>query len=360
MKTINVKTEKRRDGVYTIYICDEVICKFSEIIKVENYSKVAILTDENVADLWLDDIKESLKGAETIVVKPGEHMKNVMTVSEIWTQMLQKGMDRKSLLINLGGGVVGDMGGFAASTYMRGIDFLQIPTTLLSQVDASVGGKVGIDFNGVKNLIGAFQQPVGVIIDVRTLSTLPKRELISGFAEVIKHGLIRDKKYLELVSSKKPEEFNSKELMEIIYESCKIKSEVVELDEREGGLRKVLNFGHTIGHAIESISLETESPLLHGEAIAIGMIAEAKISQLQGFITDEDGLVIMQKIKNAGLPVGYKNFEMDEVMKRLKSDKKNVGSKVKWTLLKNIGEAVFDIEVPEEYVIDAIKFIQSL
>ncbi len=359
MKAINVNPEKQKDRKYQVCIAEGVLGKISEIVNIREYSKIAVITDKNVAPLFLDKLKEGIGDFSEIIINPGESEKNINTVQKIWKKMLEFRLDRKSLVINLGGGVVGDMGGFAASTYMRGIDFIQIPTTLLAQVDASVGGKVGIDFEGVKNLIGSFQQPIAVIVDVTTLETLPERELVAGFAEIIKHGLIRDEKYLKLVTAKKPEEFTQKELIKIIHGSCNIKSKVVELDEKEGGLRKILNFGHTIGHALEALSLETRDPLLHGEAISIGMVAEAKLSQLAGYITEEDLVEVIASLKNAGLPTTYSGVKVKDVMNRLLSDKKNVGSKVKWTLLRKIGEAVFDIEVPEEQIIEAINFIST-
>ncbi|HSA84312.1 MAG TPA: 3-dehydroquinate synthase, partial [Patescibacteria group bacterium] len=274
--TINIPTAQKQ---YPILIGNELIGNLTNHIDINNYSRIFIVTDNIVAPLFLKKLLQTLpEGTAAITLSSGEKEKNIVTVGKIWSAMKENNLDRKSLVINLGGGVIGDMGGFAASTYMRGIDFLQIPTTLLSQIDASVGGKTGVDFAGIKNLVGSFQQPIGVIIDTQTLKTLPKREFLSGFGEMIKHGLIADKTYFELVTSKQPQSFSQEELINLIARSCEIKKTIVEQDETENGLRKLLNFGHTIGHAIESLSLETEMPLLHGEAVAIGMVAEAKVA----------------------------------------------------------------------------------
>ena len=220
-----------------------------------------------------------------------------------------------------------------------------------------IGGKNGIDFSNVKNLIGTFNQPIGVIIDVQTLSSLPKREFLSGFAEIIKHGLIKDRKYFEKVTSKHPLEFNQDTLIDIIERSCKIKAEIVEADEIENGPRKLLNFGHTIGHAIESLSLESSTPLLHGEAISIGMLAGAKISHLMDLLSLSDLQRIKQSLINAGLPISTESIEINKVLEKIKSDKKNEKGKVNFTLLQEIGKAVYNQNVPDEVIIQAIKYV---
>jgi 3-dehydroquinate synthase len=269
--------------------------------------------------------------------------------------MHSAGCDKQSLVVNLGGGVIGDMGGFAASTYMRGVDYLNIPTTLLAQVDASIGGKTGIDFAGIKNLIGTFHQPVAVVIDTQTLATLPKREFLSGFAEIIKHGLIRDKKYYQEVTKKHPLKLSQDELVDIIARSCKIKAEIVESDPRESAYRKLLNFGHTIGHAIESLSLESCAPFLHGEAVSIGMLVEAKISQLDGMLSLPELQRIHQGLIKTDLPVYLTNIEIAKILKKVQSDKKNEKGKVNFTLLQKIGKAVYNQNVSENVIIEAIN-----
>lgn len=342
---VNFASKKRS---YPIFIGKGILGNINRLFSLEVYSKIAVVTDANAREKLAKTISSCFSNNISIITIPsGEKAKSIKSVSEIWKEMVRLGLDRKSLLINFGGGVVMDVGGFAASTYMRGIDFLNIPTTLLSQVDASVGGKVGIDFLGIKNLAGTFDQPKVVIIDVETLLTLPKREFLSGFAEIIKHGLIKDKKYFEKVASKHPLKFNLRELIDIINRSCEIKAEIVESDEKEAGPRKLLNFGHTIGHAIEAISLQTKTPLLHGEAISIGMLTEAKISSLVNLLSISDLKRIRQALINADLPITTSDIEIDKVLNMIKRDKKNEKGKVNFTLLKGIGKAVYNQNVSE-------------
>jgi len=353
MKKINIKLTKKQNN-YTIFIGRGLIAKISELYDLSKYSKVFVVTDKVVSSLFLNKLLKGLPvNSEFIVLPKGEKEKNIDSIQKIYSAMLKADCDRKSLVINLGGGVICDMGGFAASTYMRGIDFVNIPTTLLSQVDASVGGKTGIDFANVKNLIGTFSQPKAVFIDVDVLKTLPKREFLSGFGEIIKHGLILDKNYFEKVTSKKPSEFTKQELIEIISKSCEIKKQIVEKDEDEANVRKLLNFGHTIGHAIEALSLKTNNPLLHGEAISIGMIVESRIARKIGLLSDEDVLKIEKGFKNAGLPVSISGMKTEDLKKKMKSDKKNTRGKINFTLLKKIGEAIVDKQILDE-VLDEV------
>lgn len=337
---------------YQVYIGEGLLERLTEIIDLEKFSKVVVITDEKIPQEFLNQF-------EKISLPAGEETKNIKTVQVIWEKMLELGCDRKTLVINLGGGVVGDMGGFAASTFMRGVQFLQVPTTLLAAVDASVGGKVGIDFAGVKNLIGSFNQPIGVIVDVDTFKTLPDREFISGFGEIIKHGLVANQEYFIKVTRKKPREFSEKELIEIIKRSCEIKAKIISEDEQESGSRKLLNFGHTIGHAIESLSLETNSPLLHGEAVSIGIIAEAKISERMGLLNEGEFLEIEKAFNNAGLPTRYQTGDLDKVFRLLSKDKKSEAGIINWTLIKRIGEAVIDQQVQDGFVKSAIQYISK-
>lgn len=332
--------------------------KFAELFPVTQYTKIVIITDVNVVERWQSVVMQSLPPEiSTIILPPGESAKNIESLQHIWKQLHDVGCDRKSLIINLGGGVIGDIGGFAASTYMRGIDFINIPTSILAQVDESVGGKTGIDFNNAKNIIGTFQQPKAVIIDIATCETLPKEQIFSGFAEIIKHGLIADETYFKNVTSKNPTAFSPDELIEIIARSCEIKRDIVEKDEKEAGLRKLVNFGHTIGHALEALSLSTNKPLLHGEAISIGMVAEAKLSQLKGLLSEKELEEIISCLKNAQLPVSQKGFDHYAVINMLKQDKKNVGDKILWTLLEKIGKGAINQEVTPEEVSKALIFI---
>lgn len=328
-----------------------ILSQLPKIINLKKYSKVFLIIDSMVNKHLTKKIESSFSGnCGKLILKGGEQAKTIGTVQKIWKALLDFNCDRKSLVFNIGGGSIGDVGGFATSTYMRGIDFIQIPTTLLAQVDASVGGKVGINFANIKNLIGTFQQPIAIIIDVGLLSTLSKREFISGFAEIIKHGVIADKKYFHLVTSKKPHDFSTNELVEIIKRSCQIKLSIVSADEKEGGLRRILNFGHTIGHAIEALSQKTNSPLLHGEAISIGMMAEGKISQLVGLLPNKEYQILEQAITEAGLSTKIPPLSTKGILAKIESDKKNEGGTIYWTLLKSIGKAVYNQPVDDQVV----------
>lgn len=359
MKKLILKlSNNSRQKDYPIFIGSNLIEKIAELHDISRYSRAFIITNENVKPLFLEKVVLALPiDTDFIALPSGEKEKGIENVQKIWTAMHSVECDRKTLIINLGGGVITDMGGFVASTYMRGIDFLNIPTTLLAQVDASIGGKTGIDFSGIKNLIGTFDQPKAIIIDIQTLKTLPKRQLISGFAEIIKHGLIKDKKYFEKVTREHPLEFGQEELIDIIKRSCEIKAEIVESDETESGPRRLLNFGHTIGHAIEALSLETKAPFDHGEAISIGMWAEAKISHLMNLLSTLDLKRIQEALINAELPILSTNINIGKILEKIKSDKKNERGKVNFTLLEGIGEAVYNQNVSETVITQALKFI---
>jgi 3-dehydroquinate synthase len=352
-KPMSVSDTLNWQGVPVVIGC-EIFDDISSRFLLGRYSKIAVLADTNT-DYWTPVLHRGL-GREIvpIVIPSGESSKNLSQVEEIWKEMLESGLDRHSLLVNLGGGVVCDLGGFAASTYMRGIDFLNVPTTLLAQVDAGIGGKTGIDLFGIKNLVGTFSRPIGVITDVQTLSTLPRREFLSGFAEIIKHGLIQSRAYFERVTSKPAAQFTRDELVGMIGESCRIKAEIVKADEKELNLRKILNFGHTIGHAVESLSLETVTPLLHGEAISIGMLTEATISCILGLLTAADLQQIRQALLRAELPVAIKDATVAGILEKTRSDKKNEKGKVNFTLLDGIGVALCNQSVPDDVIIAAI------
>src|SRR5690606_5963691 len=262
------------------------------------------------------------------------------------------GADRKALMINLGGGVVTDMGGFAASTYKRGIDFIQIPTTLLSQVDASVGGKTGIDLDNVKNIIGTFTQPQAVFISGAFLSTLDERQMRSGFAEVIKHGLIYDKNLFAQTTTVNLETDN---LDEIVFRSVEIKNDVITQDPKEQGLRKILNFGHTIGHAVEGYSLlNDKEPLLHGEAIALGMICEAYLAHRLNGLSIEDLAAVIQACDSRLDRYTISEDIYPELIALMQNDKKNEGRKLGFALLSEIGRCDYNIYVEEELIKESL------
>ncbi len=344
---------------YDVVLADSVLNRIGDVFQFSPFSKVAVLTDTTLEQTILPQLQQVLpKDARIITVQPGEQAKSVETAMSIWNQMLTFGMDRKSLLINLGGGVITDLGAFVASTYMRGVSFVQIPTTLLAQVDASVGGKTGVNFGGVKNIIGTFNQPYLVLVDIATLKTLPDREFASGFAEIIKHGLIRDVEYFTFVTLKKPREFTSPELISIIEKSVQIKADIISGDIKElTGSRKLLNFGHTIGHAIESTLLELNTPILHGEAVSLGMLAEAKLSELRGSITPADTEQIKACLIKAGLPAALPNISFETILQKMKFDKKNEHGIIKFTLLQKKGQAIADCEVSEEHIKAALAYI---
>ena len=319
---------------------------------VSEASKVFILTDENVAPFWLPETEYWLdcENAIEIVLRLGEKYKNLQTVQRIWKTLMKHHADRNALLINLGGGVITDLGGFAASTFKRGIKFINIPTTLLAMVDAAIGGKTGIDFGGGKNQIGSFADAEEVLIKPDFLITLPQRELLSGMAEMLKYGFIVDAKLLEI---------NLENYQQYIARCGEIKREIVAKDPYETGLRKVLNFGHTLGHAIESHCLTTENPLLHGEAVAMGMAAALWLSVKQCGL---DKKVLRNYEKQLPMLLSEAELNLAEadvepILSYLVLDKKNKGEKPQFVLLEAVGKPVWDVEVDTGEVRDALAYI---
>jgi 3-dehydroquinate synthase len=320
-----------------------------------NPDKVAILVDENSFNYCLPFFAD-IENLQVIEIESGEKNKIIDTCSFIWEQLTAMGSTRKSVLINLGGGVIGDMGGFAAATYKRGIRFINIPTTLLSQVDASIGGKLGIDFNGLKNHIGVFQDPDAIILSQNFLKTLPIRQLKSGFAEAIKHGLIYDESYWQEIREK-PFALNLDWNL-LLEKSVMIKSDVVKKDPHEKGLRKILNFGHTLGHAIETWHLETHRDLLHGEAVAAGMILEAQMAYELKLIEKKHFEDIISYIDSVFERIAtFPTFE--RIKSLLSQDKKNQGAMVMFSLINGPGSCLFDIVVNDDDILNAIQFYQS-
>jgi 3-dehydroquinate synthase len=313
---------------YSIWIGEDSLSK----LDFSTYSKVAILVDENTRKYCLN-LLPTLNDSIIIEIESGEKNKTISTCNLIWGELTHHKFDRNSVLINLGGGVIGDMGGFAAATYKRGIDFIQIPTTLLAMVDASIGGKLGVDFNGLKNQVGIFSNPESVIINPKFLETLPEEELKSGFSELVKHALITDKDLWQKVTSTP---FNNLDWKEIIYTSLQIKNKIVISDPKEKGERKKLNFGHTFGHAIESYYLEKGPPILHGEAIFMGIILESEMSDLT---QSEKNEIKNYILSNFGLPYTPKKSYLH---KFLLNDKKNQEGKINFSLLKGIGNCTID------------------
>ncbi|MBP2654763.1 MAG: aroB [Firmicutes bacterium] len=343
-------------GAYNIHIIPGEIGEIGRLVAgVGLAGKALVVSDEIVGALYGEVVLKSLKRAgceaELICVPPGENSKDLAVAMELYTKAVMMGLDRHSPVVALGGGVVGDLAGFVAATYMRGVPFIQIPTTLLAQVDSSVGGKVAVNHPLGKNLIGAFYQPRLVLADINVLNTLPERELSAGLAEVVKYGIIADAalfKYLQdnYVGIK---EKDQAVLTKIVSDSCNIKARVVEQDEKESYLRMILNFGHTIGHAVEAAT--EYSRYKHGEAVAIGMHGAALISYYMGLCSVQTVDSIKELLKAFELPLVARECCADELSGFLNHDKKNVGGLINWVLINNaIGEVVIQSDVPKEVI----------
>ncbi len=307
--------------------------------------RVCIVTDSKVEKLYgdtiLDIVSKISKEAYIFSFPAGEANKNLYTVKDVYTFLIEKHFDRKDMLIALGGGVVGDLTGFTAATYLRGIDFVQIPTTLLSQSDSSVGGKTGVDFDGYKNMVGAFYQPKLVYMNTSTFKTLTKKEYLSGMGEVIKHGLIKDKAFYQWIKDNASgiKAFDEDVLLYMVKRNCEIKRDVVENDFKELGERALLNFGHTLGHAIEKF---VYSDRLHGECVSVGFVGAAFISMKKGYISKEEYNDILSTLKLFELPVYENRIDIDDVLAATVSDKKMEAGKIKFIILSSIGNAIMD------------------
>ena len=312
----------------------------------------AVVTNPTVAALYYGTVSESLSAAGFSVVlieiPDGEEYKNSATLNGVYDGLLAAGIDRSSFIVALGGGVVGDVAGFAAATWLRGIPFVQVPTTLLAQVDSSVGGKTGVDHPKGKNLIGAFYQPRLVLIDVVTLQTLDARQFKAGLAEVVKYGVALDLTFFEYIENNLDAiiAMESDELIKIIRRSCELKAQVVELDERESGLRAILNYGHTLGHAFESLS--GYRGMVHGEAVAVGMALAAKVSHSLGFCSQSDEARILELISRCGLSVVAPEFDRQELLDLLAADKKKKSGFITFICNNGIGMYAMSQHTPEE------------
>lgn len=318
-------------------------------------SKVFVIVDQFTEQFCLHAILEILPLSSVIIqIDAGEKYKNIETCSFVWKSLLNNGADRHSLVLNLGGGVIGDLGGFCAATFMRGIPFIHLPTTLLSQVDSSCGAKLGIDFETTKNIIGVFEQPLAVFIDTQFLKTLPYKQMISGYAELLKHGLIADEKLWQYLSS--VDDIRAIDYEDIIKQSIDIKNQIVLKDPKEKDLRKTLNFGHTIGHAIESLLVGGDKELLHGEAVAIGMICESYMAYLKGFIPLEDASQIKKNILKI-FGNKYKSIpDFSSILNTMKFDKKNKGGQILFSLLEKIGKGNFNIAASEDEILSSLNW----
>ena len=353
----------KKDGQFCYHIYLEPdFAKLPEAVEPLNIKerKLCIVADSTTAELYGAELKEILKETCTyvsmFVFPAGEVNKTLNTVRDLYEHLILEKFDRKDMLVALGGGVVGDLTGFAAATYLRGIGFIQIPTTLLSQVDSSIGGKTGVDFDAYKNMVGAFHMPRLVYMNLNVLKTLPDRQFACGMGEIIKHGLIQDSDYLEKLSTYQREirEKNYAALLWMVAGSCKVKRHVVEEDPTEHGIRAWLNFGHTIGHSVEKLK---DFTLCHGECVAIGCAAAAWMSWKRGLISEKEKEAAEQLLLDYQLPVRVKGLKPEDIVKTTKLDKKMDAGKVKFVLLKKIGEAFVTRDVEDEELLRASRYV---
>lgn len=345
---------------FSIYIGNDVFELLLENLIERSYSKVFVLVDEHTEKFCLPALTKYLFDIKLIRIQSGEEHKNISTAQLIWDELQQQNADRNSVLINLGGGVVGDIGGFCAATFKRGMDFINVPTTLLAMVDSSIGGKTGIDYNGVKNAIGVITQPKAIYINPDLLNTLPKEELLNGFAEIIKHGLILDKSYWEKIMKTGFDERSK--ISGLINGSIKLKLDVVKKDPHEVSYRKILNFGHTVGHALESYSMQHDKkPLKHGEAVAIGIICEAYLSKVMLDLSNKDLREIVGFMSQYFPKYSLRTILSPELVSIMRQDKKNENEdSINFTLLRKIGKGSINHVCSESQIAAALNYYDSL
>jgi len=362
---VKIKVDLKERG-YDVIVGTDTLPELGALIEADKLGReIFIITDPLVNDLYGDILRKGLKQrAKTVEVARGEQQKTLKTAAKLFDELVKFGAHRDSLIIGLGGGVIGDLAGFIAATYMRGINYIQVPTTLLAQVDAAIGGKTGVNHPKCKNLIGCFYQPKAVFIDVKTLSTLPARELRTGLAEVVKYGVIEDAEFFKFLEAN-AHHLNTKAFEEeetkraalklwqtIVVESVKVKAKVVEKDEKEAGLRMILNYGHTVGHVIESLT--HYRAYNHGEAVGIGMVAAAMIAQRMGLL--DNGIVIRIKglLEKLGLPTEIDNLPAKRIIAALSIDKKVSAGKVNFVLPTKLGSVEVKNNVPASIIKQAL------
>lgn len=357
----DVHVELGKDS-YEILIGRNLGAELQNFIRETGFSEKALLiSDTNVGKLYGENVLRSIceagLSAELIMVPAGESSKSLQQAEQLYTAAIEHCLDRKSPIFALGGGVVGDLAGFIAATYMRGVPFVQIPTSLLAQVDSGVGGKVAVNHRLGKNLIGAFYQPRRVFMDMGTLDTLPVREIHTGLGEIVKYGVIYDADFFDFLEKNADKALSLEEMavQHMVARSCEIKADVVSKDEKEGGLRRILNFGHTIAHAIEKETGYVRYN--HGEAVAIGMIGAAYISREMGAARDEEVERLERLIKRMGLPMRAGGCTTDHMYRDIFHDKKTVGGRVNWVLMKEIGNVFVTDDVPEAVVRHAMDMV---
>lgn len=359
MRNLEVKKDGR--PCYKICFAHDFLHLGEELLRLGfSGHRLCIVTDSNVAPLYLEAVKDSLADdfpmIGEFVFPAGESSKTLAIVQHLYEYLIGNGFDRKDCLIALGGGVTGDLTGFTAATYLRGIDFVQIPTTLLAQVDSSIGGKTGVDLDSYKNMVGAFHMPRLVYMNLSVLNTLPPEQFSCGMGEVLKHGLIRNKDYFRWCAdhAKQILERDPETLLAMVEESCRIKRDVVEEDPTEQGVRALLNFGHTIGHAVEKLK---NFALLHGQCVAIGCAAAMKLSVMRGNLTEDELLQAEQCFARFSLPVRTDGLSAGQIVQTTRSDKKMEAGKIKFILLEEIGSAFIDKTVSDGELLAAAEYI---
>ena len=346
---IKIQTVKR----CPIIVGDGIVNQLEQYFDFSGYSSIVLITDTTVKRLYGQDVLQALKATgkkvSLLTLPVGERAKSLSTVERGYRFLLENNVDRKGLICAFGGGVVGDLGGYIAATYLRGIDYIQLPTTLLAQVDSSIGGKVGVNFSRKKNMIGSFYQPRAIICDVALLKSLPPAEMRNGMAEVIKYALAMDEKLFSILDQKRERELTTAELKDIVMRCCHLKAGIVEVDETErSGQRAILNFGHTVGHALEAVT--KLQGLSHGEAVAIGMVATARISEQVGMLDRSNIHRIGNLLLKFGLPIYCQGVKPDDLFEATRFDKKTTLGQTGWVLLKGIGKGVVNQPVEEDVV----------
>jgi 3-dehydroquinate synthase len=345
-----------------IFYTRELENTLTPIIKDYPVGKVFLATESTVDGLWTSKFDAFFNelGVSKVQIPAGENNKKIESVGKIWEFLSNNGGDRKSLLINIGGGMLTDLAGFAATTFKRGIDFLNVPTTLLSQVDASVGGKTGINFSGLKNEVGTFKEPIAVIINTDFLKTIDKANFVSGFAEMVKHGLIHSPEHLDELKSFDFENIDYDNLQEIIRHSVEVKTYFVANDLTEKNIRKALNFGHTVGHAFESLAMKQDRPILHGYAVAYGMITELYLSAKMCHFPEDSLKDLVDWLLKIYGKFAVSRTDFEALYQLMTHDKKNDSGRINFTLLPEIGKIEINQNCSKELIFDALEYYQSL